>query len=264
MMRHMLCVLLLALPACSPPPAVSTEAVQAQGAGSGHSFSYETAEGAIERAVLAGVRAAPGEEPRLALADLLTEAGVDLALTETPAGRDRYDRRVVYAAFQASDGQRHLDAHLVSAGWAMVWPREGSPPRDAGLWALEAEARSAGLGAWADGRFTIRDPHPDGLAQVLDSAQIVQGRVVATGEARTGRLYLNFGLNWRTDFTVSLSRSVRDAFVEQVGVDASTLDGAVIRVRGWLVEENGPMIRVYQPEQIEILDAPDPVTLRDR
>lgn len=262
MLKIALCVLVLAsLSACRAPERAEVSSVAPLGARSGHSFTYLDEAGVRQAALLAGIRGAETPDSRDRLQRLLDEAGDALLLIETEAGRDRYDRPVVLALFDRTAGEAYLDADMVSSGQAMVWPRPDADQRAQILYALEAEARRAGEGAWGSGAFTIRDPDPDRLAQHLDSAQIIEGRVVAVGEARNGRLYLNFGLNWRTDFTVSLNRADRERFEAQGLSDPAQLEGAVIRVRGWLYAENGPMIHVASPAQIEILDAPDPTPL---
>ena len=67
-----------------------------------------------------------------------------------------------------------------------------------------------------------------------------------------GRVYLNFGENWRTDFTVTLSSKVSRLF-KKVGMDPLALKDQRIRVRGWLRKRNGPMIQASHPEQAELL-----------
>lgn len=259
MLKVALCVLVLAgLSACSEPERAEVSSVAPLGARSGHSFTYLDEQGDRQAALLAGIRGADTPDSREQLQRLLDEAGPALTLIETEAGRDRYDRPVVLALFDRMEGETYLDAEMVRSGQAMVWPRPDADARAPSLYALETEARLSGDGGWGSGAFVIRDPDPDRLAQHLDSAQIIEGRVVAVGEARNGRLYLNFGLNWRTDFTVSLNRADRDRFEAQGLSDPAQLEGAVIRVRGWLYAENGPMIHVSSPAQIEILDAPDP------
>lgn len=262
-MRWIACLtlVLICLSACRAPDARPVEPVEALGARTGHGFLYENAEGERVYALLAGIRGGENDASRLALQSLLNEAGGALRLVETEAGPDRYDRPIVLAMFNRGAQTVYLDAEMVKAGRAMVWPRPEAAMRSALLYELEAEARSADRGGWGEGGFVIRPPDPDPLAQYLDSAQIIEGRVVAVGEARNGRLYLNFGSNWRTDFTVSLNRQDRERFGQQGLYDPATLDGAHIRVRGWLYDENGPMIHVASPAQIEIIDAPEPVSL---
>lgn len=252
---------LISLSACKGAEERAPRAVEPLGARTGHGFLYETAEGVREYALLAGIRGADTDNSRNALQALLDEAGPGLTLVETEAGRDRYDRPVVTAMFNRGEATIGLDAEMVQSGQAIAWPRPNADEGAELLLALEEEARSSMLGGWGDGQLAVRSPDPDPLAQHLDSAQIIEGRVVAIGEARNGRLYLNFGMNWRTDFTVSLNRDDRERFETQGLYDPATLEGADIRVRGWLYAENGPMIRVQSPWQIEVLDAPEPAAL---
>jgi len=49
-----------------------------------------------------------------------------------------------------------------------------------------------------------------------------------------GRIYLNFGDDWRTDFTVSVAPVDNDLF-EEAGIDLLSLAGQRIRIRGWLL-----------------------------
>jgi hypothetical protein len=39
------------------------------------------------------------------------------------------------------------------------------------------------------------------------------------------------------------------------GIDPLVLDGALIRVRGWVDDRDGPRIEITHPEQIEVLAA---------
>lgn len=258
MLRALLLLLALGwIPACTDPAKPPEAEVQALGARSADFFFYETQSGQAAPALLAGIRGGPGSEGRDVLDQLLETAGARLTLTVSEAGADRYGRSRVYARFETDTGSVSLNETLVATGYALVWPADGMTAQSQALFDAEDQARAVNAGLWGEGVFAIRDPDPDRLAQVLDSPQIVEGRVVAVGEARNGRLFLNFGLNWRTDFTVSLDREDRQAFEHSGAVDPARLEGAVIRVRGWLYEENGPMIGVSHPLQIEIVDAPE-------
>ena len=68
----------------------------------------------------------------------------------------------------------------------------------------------------------------------------------------SGRLYLNFAPDWRSDFTISIARRDAAAFA-RAGLDPNALSGKRLRVRGWLAWRNGPMIEATHPEQIELL-----------
>ena len=67
------------------------------------------------------------------------------------------------------------------------------------------------------------------------------------------RGYLNLGVDWRTDFTISIaSRDVRR--FRAMGRRLEGYEGKLGRVRGWLKSYNGPLIDATHPEQIEVLE----------
>lgn len=237
---------------------------------SAHAFTVPGEDGTETRIILAGVvtprpEAAPEAAvlARTHLDGLLSEAGAGLSIIPAADGDslDRYGRVQARVVFTRGVDQLDLGADLIAQGWGLVWPRDGLDLPLEDFLAHEAQARAEARGAWGLGVFAIRDSDPDRLAQHLDSAQIIEGRVTSTGEARNGRVFLNFGADWRTDFTISASRAARNRF-EAAGVQLETLEGAQVRVRGWLQDENGPMIILTHPAQLEILDASEPRTLR--
>ncbi len=92
---------------------------------------------------------------------------------------------------------------------------------------------------------------PDEAVDHLDEFTIVEGRVLAV--ARTGRrTYLNFGADYRTDFTVAVAARDRGMF-DDAGIDLAAYEGHIIRVRGWVDSLNGAMIEATHPEQIELV-----------
>ncbi len=91
----------------------------------------------------------------------------------------------------------------------------------------------------------------DKIDKSIAGFQIVEGHVVDTVE-RGRYVYLNFGEDWRTDFTISIKNKDHKAFMEE-GFNALDLKGRRIRVRGWIDHYNGPFITVTYPEQIQIL-----------
>lgn len=68
-----------------------------------------------------------------------------------------------------------------------------------------------------------------------------------------GRIYLNFGQNWRQDFTITVAPRDRRLF-DKAGFNHTDMPGRRVRVWGWLKYFNGPSIEATHPEQIEILD----------
>jgi hypothetical protein len=96
------------------------------------------------------------------------------------------------------------------------------------------------------------------LFRLEQSYEIVEGEVANVAEIR-GRTYINFGTNWRRDFTIFISERNAGNFSPGSGEAAASEGGMAswagkrIRVRGWLKNFNGPSISVTHPEQIEML-----------
>jgi hypothetical protein len=114
----------------------------------------------------------------------------------------------------------------------------------------EGRARHARAGIWDNRWYAVRAA--DDLARDIGSFQLVEGRVVDAADVR-GTVYLNFGADWRSDFTIKVAKRSRKRF-DAAGFDLQALEGRIVRVRGWIDAYNGPMIEMTHPEQIEVLD----------
>ena len=101
---------------------------------------------------------------------------------------------------------------------------------------------------WGHPYYSIVTPERAG--KVTNTFQLVEGTVMDAAEVK-GRVYLNFGADWKTDFTVLVPAKARKALARQ-GMDPATFKGRTIRVRGWLKDYNGPMIELTHPEQLEL------------
>lgn len=203
---------------------------------------------------LAGISAPNRDQPggpaaRKALEAMLSGATVRLSYGGDP--RDRYERALAQVHRLDEDGQPVLwvQGDMVEKGSARVhtWPEELIDSDQ--LYALEKDARAMKRGLWAYEDYAVRSPDPNSLAQNVDSFQLVEGIVTSTTDIR-GRVYLNFGADYRTDFTVVIAKKHRKRFNS---FDPVGLEGARIRVRGWIELFNGPMIWANHPGCIEIL-----------
>ena len=139
---------------------------------------------------------------------------------------------------------------MLRLGLARVYSFQDNRALVRELLGIEADARTANRGIWALAYFAIRQAEDTG--DYLDRFEVVEGRVLAA-EQVGGRIYLNFGADWRTDFTVSVAPRDTGLF-EKAGIDLLSLSGQRIRVRGWLRNFNGPVIDVAHPEQLKSLD----------
>lgn len=193
---------------------------------------------------LAGI-AFPGDAAA-AVADLL--AGAPIHLDPEPPPLDRHGR---LRAQVRDDAGGWLQGDLVRSGLALVAPAADVPPAVlADLLALEQEARAARRGLWADDRL---GPWPARrVAATRGRFVLVQGRVLDVARAQDF-IYLNFGDDWRRDFTVRVEAGRRRALA-RAGLDLDALAGRNVLVRGTLFEANGPMIELTHPAQIEILE----------
>ncbi|MHA6287446.1 thermonuclease family protein [Maricaulis sp. CAU 1757] len=201
---------------------------------------------------LAALDAPDRERAQIALSEYLSES-TTLRLAYDGPRRDRYDRALAQVFLGDEPTARWLQAELVSSGAARVLSHADNRLAVVDLLGLEAEARKRLAGLWGDARYRVRDTHPDGLAQDVGSVQLVEGRVISATRLRSGQMYLNFGTDYRTDFTISVAPEHEDAF-DAAGLTPAALETRRVRVRGWLEMQNGPMIRIDHPERIEVLD----------
>jgi hypothetical protein len=162
--------------------------------------------------------------------------------------RNRYGD--LYGVLQTASGQ-WIQRQWVLQGHA-IWRGVGPYPaeeRDALLQA-EATARRNGAGIWASLQIhpatDFKWPDRPGLMS------LVEGRVTAVHRT-AGWTYLNFGENWKTDFTAAISSPNRGKFAT-TGWKIGDLENTWIRMRGYVREYNGPFMELQFPEQVEILE----------
>ena len=115
-------------------------------------------------------------------------------------------------------------------------------------------ARVAGEGIWSHPFYAIRTPGT--VAAFIGRYELIEGTVLDTAHVK-GRTYLNFGEDWRQDFTITVQKKAHKLF-KKAGVDLLALKGRNIRVRGWVRSYNGPSINLTHPERLEILDTMQP------
>lgn len=160
-------------------------------------------------------------------------------------------RGVTSGSMTRVDGS-DVATQLVANGLARVQPLQGDLTVAAKLLPLEASARDRKLGLWsdsADPAFAVATPETAG--RLLNTFGIVEGTVVNAAAAK-GRYYLNFGPDWKTDFTAELSKPAVNLLALQK-IDWTKLADHRVRVRGWIEDRNGPMIMVTAPSQLEVL-----------
>ena len=189
-------------------------------------------------------------DARKALETLVLGRTIELAF----AGRrsDRYGRRLAQV-FVDRDGERvWVQGYLLSHGHARAYALAGNTACLKELIAHEAVARESGQGLWASGAYKLRRAtRTRELLERRNSFEIVDGRVALVAE-KGKWVYLNFGADWRSDFSVAVPSRIKRSSPE-AGAWLEALAGKRVRVRGWIERRNGPLIEVADLDQIEIL-----------
>ncbi|MBV8536721.1 MAG: thermonuclease family protein [Alphaproteobacteria bacterium] len=189
---------------------------------------------------------AVADEARQALAALADQHEAQIYYEERR--NDRYGRIVAHLVISPD---LWLEAELVGRGLARVETTRDTAAAAADLLAIEAAARAARRGLWMLRDYRVRDAGE--LGRWRDSFQIVAGRIAA-GHKSPGRMWLEFagarGRALELEIPSAANRPFRAA-----GLDPSSLIGVDVRVRGWLRWQDGPIIEVDHPAQIELIGA---------
>jgi micrococcal nuclease len=164
------------------------------------------------------------------------------------ARMDRHGRHLAHL-FLADGGW--VQGRMLLDGMARVHTFADNRALAGAMLARGAEARRHKRGIWGHEFFRPRAAEAGPLMRELGTFQLVEGKVLKADKVK-GRIYLNFGANWRDDFTATLAPAIA-RMAKGAGLDAAGLDGRDVRVRGWLKSRNGPMIEITHPEQIEVL-----------
>ena len=175
--------------------------------------------------------------------------GKDVTLRARMPKEDRYGR-IRSQVFLHQDGRDiWLQETMLHEGLARVMIAPDRPECARELYAAESEARATRAGIWALPAYAVRSP--DNLGGDLGTFQIVDG-VVTNASIHDGRAYLNFGDDWRTDFTATIAPDDMKRFRE-AGIDPKAYAGKKVEVRGYIQSLNGPEIELAAPDMIEVL-----------
>ncbi len=178
------------------------------------------------------------------LSDILGDR--ELEIIEEGA-RNRWGARAASARSMGDD--LTLQERLVAAGAARVKPETDDHDLIDRLLAAERTARAGRKGLWALNVYRVFDA--TNANRAVGGFHLVEGVVTSTKGAR-GRYYLNFGADYREDFTAT-APSRRARRWHAAGLDLDALEGARIRVRGFVEWINGPSIELDHVKAIERL-----------
>ena len=197
---------------------------------------------------------------RAAPAPAAAPAGPAADQAPTPPPAEPASETALAHVFVRSEGGRWiwLQGAMVEQGLAFVRPRKENHARMAELLAAEGRARAAERGLWGERAYRVRTPaqmvaEVDNLPSSCGQGpfRLVEGVVRSVADNDT-RVYLNFGDDYRTDFTIAIYGDDAAAWRE-TGPAFETLRQRTIRARGRVGSRGGPLMCVDNPAQIEIV-----------
>jgi endonuclease YncB( thermonuclease family) len=165
---------------------------------------------------------------------------------------DRHERVLAHVFVETVAGEIWAQQFMVGAGLARVYSFPDNRQCLDLLFAAEARARVERLGIWANPYYSVRAAdRPGDLLDRVGHYELVEGRVLLA-DRRSSRIFLNFGRFWKEDFTAVIEGPALRLF-ERDALDPLALEGALVRIRGWVDDRDGPRIEITHPEQIEVL-----------
>lgn len=210
----------------------------------------------IQAPKLALGRAGFVDWPLAALAQDHMEAlalGQAVDLYSAGMAEDRHGRVLAHVV---TDSGVWLQGAMLEAGLARMYTFADSRLGAAALRQAEDVARAERRGVWDLPFYAVREATALRVPEDDHTFVVMQGTVLEAAQA--GRtVYLNFGAVWRTDTTITMPAKALPLF-QGVGLDPLRLAGKRIEARGWLVEKDGPMLRIDHPEALRVLDATSP------
>jgi len=169
-------------------------------------------------------------------------------LRPTPETAPSFDRYRYLVAHVESDQGVSIRRALLQQSLAVVRSSFGSAsPDECATWlALEDEARRSELGLWRDPKQ--QPQQASGMVERVGRISLVEGRAVRTS-SNDRYVYLNFGQDWRTDFTIRQ----RQKPLKKSNLGPDGFDGKNLRIRGFVPESHRPLINISNLKQIEVI-----------
>lgn len=140
-----------------------------------------------------------------------------------------------------------VNAKLLEEGYAVLSTRPPNIKYVETFIELQKQARKEKKGLW--GAYEVVDSKE--AYKFIGQIRTVRGRVLSTYKSEKC-VFLNFGQDWRKDFTVVIFNNSLKYF-EDRGIDPVVFyKGKTIEVSGRIKEYNGPEIIVNFPEEITV------------
>lgn len=185
-----------------------------------------------------------GFESKKMLSDLVLDKYVTLYYGGQR--KDRYGRALAHLFL---DDGLWIQGAMLENGMARVYSFPDNRAIVPDMMRHENIARQNNSGIWALDFY--KPKKQENSINHHNSFQVITGTVKKVAKVR-GTYYLNYGENWKEDFTVVIKPRAARKFIKS-DIDPESYAGKKIEVRGWLKSYNGPMIEVTHPEQIIVI-----------
>jgi micrococcal nuclease len=163
-------------------------------------------------------------------------------------GKQEKNRYGNYLAQVQSYSDSWLQGELLERGFAFVYPTFDNYLMINQMLLAEKKARDSKAGIWAYSAIIPANDAVGKMPELHNKFAIIEGEVSLVKKT-PNIIYINFGEDWKTDFTVGIRK---ENYKQFPGLDILSLKGKKIRVRGWVEEYNGPFIEVYNVRQVEL------------
>ena len=143
-----------------------------------------------------------------------------------------------------------LSAYLTAQGLAFAVPSYAGKKQYAykTLLAIEKKSRTKNIGFWQNKSHQINsNKTPNHLGEFA----IVEGVVKNIAKIK-GHIFINFGDDWKSDFTGFIPKNNNFTKDELAGITSKGLVGKKIKLRGLIYEKNGASITIRHPYQLEL------------
>lgn len=148
-----------------------------------------------------------------------------------------------------------LNGALLAHGLARVMIAPNAPEMVEQMLLTEQEARKNKRGIWSD-ESDYKVLTPETAEKAMGEFAIIEGRIENAASVRND-IYLNFGKDWKKDFTIMIKPTMRKELSHR-RINPLSLQGQVVRIRGWLRDYNGPLIELDVPEHMELITPEKP------
>lgn len=157
---------------------------------------------------------------------------------------DKYGRLLGYCFVEGT----FVNAKLIEEGLAALYTYPPNVQYADSFVTAQKKSRAEKKGLWAAYEVINQTQANHYVNQI----RIVRGKVINAHQS-SKCVFLNFGYDWRTDFSVVIFNNSLDAFRKQ-GIDPVTFyKGREVEVTGRIKEYNGPEIIVNSPHEIEVI-----------